>query len=332
MTRTTFPPFVCPNCRTPLTTLVNAYGCHECGRRYPVVAGIPDLRIESDRYLDLDEDRAKAMMLDDLGLDFAGTIHAYWQRTPEVPAPLAERYATNALGDERRLSSHLDRLASLGTTTGVLVDMGCGTGGLVAEAARRGFAAVGVDIALRWLVVARKRMEERGVRALVVAADAARPPFAHATFDTCVSTESLEHTSDQRGFLNGCRLMVRPGGCVYLCTANRFSLLVEPTVGLFGVGWLPRRIAPSYVRWRRNTRYQHFRAVSRSELLAIAGPSDRVRIGPAVLPVADSRGRARLSNIYQHLSRIAPTRALLVRVGPYLEFVEIPAPRRQLES
>jgi 2-polyprenyl-3-methyl-5-hydroxy-6-metoxy-1,4-benzoquinol methylase/uncharacterized protein YbaR (Trm112 family) len=322
MSAASFPPFVCPGCRTSLTTMVEAYGCHECGRRYPIVAGIPDLRIEADRYLDLDSDRAKAIMLDELQLDFAGTVAAYWERTPEVPMQFAQRYSANMLIDEQRLSPHLDRLAALGMTAGVLVDMGCGTGGIVSEAARRGFTAVGVDLALRWLVVARKRMEAQGIRTLLVAADAARPPFAHATFDVCVSIEALEHTDDQRGFLNGCRLMVRPGGCTYLCTANRFSLLVEPTVGLFGVGWLPRRIAPAYVRWRRNTRYQHFRAVSRSELLAIAGPGEGVRIGPGVLPLARSRGRAGVSKLHAGLSRIAPSRELLARFGPYLEFFE----------
>ena len=34
--------------------------CEGCGRNYPTVAGFPDFRLESDRYLDLDAERAKA--------------------------------------------------------------------------------------------------------------------------------------------------------------------------------------------------------------------------------------------------------------------------------
>ena len=65
--------------------------CATCGREYPVIAGIPDLRLHDDRYLTLEQDRDKARVLDAVDGEFADVVRAYWARTPEVPTPLAER-------------------------------------------------------------------------------------------------------------------------------------------------------------------------------------------------------------------------------------------------
>src|SRR5262249_51489987 len=58
------PPFLCPYCRGELAAAKDAQSCAACGRRYPVLFGIPDLRLSGDRYLDLDADRARAEELD----------------------------------------------------------------------------------------------------------------------------------------------------------------------------------------------------------------------------------------------------------------------------
>lgn len=322
------PPLACPWCRQPLTDTGDRLLCGPCPRTYPVVAGIPDLRVRPDRYLDLEEDRRKARELAALDhLGFEELVEAYWSRTPEVPAELAARYARTARAGTRRGEAVLDRLGVPGPGDRVL-DVGCGTGGLVEAAARRGAAAVGVDVALRWLVVARRRLDEAGLTARLVAADGAVLPFPSASFDLTTCIETLEHTADQRGLLQSCLLSVGPGGTGYLVTANRFSLAPEPTVGLWGVGYLPRSWATAYVRRRRATRYQFFRAVSAGELRAMAGPTSQVRIGPAPLPPpgdqASGAERA-VRQAYERLRASAPARPPLAAVAPFIELHRRPS-------
>lgn len=314
---------VCPLCRYPLRRGALDLQCRSCGRRYPVVAGIPDLRLRGDRYLSLEADRAKAVALDEVPGGFEDALRAYWAWTPEVPAPLAERYVRSTLDGVHRGDRHLDRAGAHG---GSLLDVGCGTGGLLVAAAHRGCAVAGVDIALRWLVVARRRLAEAGVDALLVAADGAVPPFPSASFDTVCCVEVLEHTSDQRGLLHWSRALARPDGRSYVVTANRFSILPEPTIGLVGVGWLPRSWAPAYVRLRRTTRYQYFRAPSVRELrewTAADGTDGRARrpvIAPAVLPAPGRSSPIRLLvRVYDALGTRAVPASLLLRIGPYVE-------------
>lgn len=312
---------VCPACRVTLDDQGDALGCTSCGRQFPVVAGIPDLRLRGDAYLSLDDDRAKAVALADLGGSFEDVLRAYWRRTPEVPAPLAERYVGTALDAARRGGHHLDRLGPL---AGPVLDVGCGTGGLLVAAAQRGHDVTGIDVALRWLVVAQRRLREAGTEARLVAADGALPPFPAGSFATVCCIEVLEHARDQRGLLHWCLAGARPGGRSYLVTANRYSVAPEPTVGLVGVGYLPRAWAPAYVRWRRATRYQHFRAPSRHELRAFVElDAPGAAVGPAILPPAPagaSRARRTAGAAYDRLRRSWAAPALGA-VAPYLEVV-----------
>ncbi len=312
---------VCPLCRTPLDDGDDRYRCRRCPRTYPIVAGIPDLRVRPDRYLTLEEDRAKARALaEHADLGFADLTRRYWEMTPEVPTELADRYVAAALDGERRGGAFLDE-TGVDVAEASLLEVGCGTGGLLAAAARRGARAVGIDLALRWLVVARRRLTEAGLDVPLVAADGAMPPFRPGTFDVTVSVETLEHTDDQRGLLHWCLASVRPGGTCRVVVANRFSLAPETTVRLWGVGFLPRAWAPAYVRWRRSTRYQFVRPVSVTELRAMLGPRSPAVIGPAPLPPPHPEaGRAELAvrELYRRMAR-SPMAPLLTRVAPFLE-------------
>lgn len=313
---------VCPRCRVDLEgSLTAGLHCRRCEHDYPVVAGIADLRLEPDRYLSLADDRAKAEALAALPGGFADVLAAYWRQTPEVPARLAAHYVERALDAARRADAHLERLGS-GPTN--VLDVGCGTGGMLIAAARRGIVPVGVDIALRWLVVARRALLEEGIDALVVAADGARLPFRRQSFDLVTCIEALEHTADQRGLVHACLAAARPEGHAYLVTANRFSLAPDPTLALWGTGLLPRRVSPGYVRWRRGTRSQFYRPPSRSRLRSLVGPLPGVAVGPAPLPSPPAAPAAVPSAVratYEALRRAPLGRRVLGPTCPYLEVV-----------
>ena len=89
-------PFVCPSCRSPLESRKEAFRCPACGRGYPVLFGIPDLRIKGDRYLDLEADRGRAEELDRAareGASFDDLLELYWRNTPGTPPAIAARAA-----------------------------------------------------------------------------------------------------------------------------------------------------------------------------------------------------------------------------------------------
>ena len=253
-------------------------------------------------------------------LPFPELLRRYWQMTPQVPSDLAERYVSIALDGHRRGAAFLED-ADIDCEGASLLDVGCGTGGLLEAAARQGARAIGVDVALRWLVVARRRLEQAGVDVPLVAADGAMLPFRAGTFDITVSVETLEHSEDQRGLLHSCLASVRPGGTCRLVVANRFSLAPETTVRLWGLGFLPRRWAPAYVRWRRATRYQFVRPISSTELQAMLGPRSSAVVVPGPLPFpGPDAGRLELAvrRLYRRASR-SPLAALVAPIAPFLE-------------
>ncbi len=323
------PEMVCPSCRRPLELRVSgSRHCPGCRRTYPEVAGIPDLRVTPDRFLGLDADRAKAERLAALGdLSFAELVDAYWRMTPEVPTELALRYARAMVEGARRAEVWLAGAWSPDVGARVL-DVGCGTGGLLVAAARRGAQVTGVDIALRWLVVARRHCDQSGVDAALVAADGAVLPFRLGSFDRVFSVNVVEHAADQRGLLHWCLLASGPGGSCRVIVNNRFSVAPDPVTNLLGIGWLPRPLAPPYARWRKGTRYEGMRPLSVRTARALIGLVPGITVGPAPLPdpfYEPSMVESGLRLTYEGLRCRVAARTLLAALSPNLEIVSRPS-------
>jgi ubiquinone/menaquinone biosynthesis C-methylase UbiE len=323
------PEVVCPYCRRSLELRISgSRRCRECRHTYPEVAGILDLRLSGDRFLDLDADRAKAERLAALAdLSFPELVDAYWRMTPEVPTQLAVRYARAMVEGARRAEVWLAGpwKSHLGAR---VLDVGCGTGGLLVAAARAGGSVTGVDIALRWLVVARRQCDQAGVTATLVASDGAVLPFHPGSFQRVFSVNVLEHAADQRGLLHWCLLASRPGGWCRMIVANRFSAAPDPVTNLLGIGWLPRRLAPHYGRWRRNTRYEAVRPLSARALRALVGLVPGVAVGPAPLPDplgVPSTAEKCVRRTYEELCSRAVLGASAGCFAPNLEMVARPS-------
>lgn len=306
-------------CRLELARHADGLRCAACRRSYPIVVGIPDLRVRGDAYLSIEDDRRKAEALASVPGTAADVLRAYWRATPEVPEALAERYLRRGLDGPGRAEPHLD---AIGRRGGSLLDVGCGTGGLLIAAARRGFAPIGVDVALRWLVIARRMLSDAGFDATLVAADGALLPFPAHSFDVVTCIEVLEHAPDQRGLLHSVLDAFGPGGVGYLVTANRFSVVPDPTVGLWGIGFLPHSVAVRYVARRRQTRYAFMHPRSHAELRATLGPGTDARISAAPLPGLPNgtpRRRTLAQATYEQVRRSSLGDTALAHFGPYLQ-------------
>lgn len=243
------PAFVCPRCRGPLLPEPDGFACTPCATRYPVLFGIPDFRLAPDPYLSLEEERAKAGRLHGLAaeMSFEALLDAYYAMTDDVPGPLATKFAAYVRGGVSRGETVLDRLAGAGP----LLDAGCGAGGLLVAAGRQGRAATGLDIALRWLVIAAKRLEEEGLPADLVCADLRAPPFPDGSFGAIAAVDVLEHLGEQSQASEAIARLAAPGARLYVAAANRHTLAPYPLAGLWGVGVLPRGLRSWYLKARR---------------------------------------------------------------------------------
>ena len=90
-------------------------------------------------------------------------VRAYWGMTPGTPDAAAARFVDHVMSAEQRSREWLATLGASADTGGAWLDIGTGTGDLATVVAERGITAVGIDIAMRWLVVARRRAELAGV-------------------------------------------------------------------------------------------------------------------------------------------------------------------------
>ncbi len=306
---------VCPACQSSLVEP----SCLGCGRTFPEVAGLPDLRLASDRFLDLSQERAKAERLAKLapGLDLKGLAEAYYAMTPDVEPRRRAFYLRHILDAETRGSA----LAALLPRTGKIVEIGCGTGGLLASAAKLGLDIEGVDIALRWLVVARRRLDDLGLSVPLIAASGDRLPYADASCDAVVVDSLLEHLDDPASAVREWARVLRPGGSLLIWSPNRFTLTVDPHVRLWGLGWLPRSWMPVYVRWRRGGAWPP-RCLSTREAHRMAAEAgfEAISVEPPRIPADWANGRPWLQRIlikaYSIGSRVAVLRNLIGAFGP----------------
>lgn len=286
--------------------------------------GIPDFRLYEDPLIGKLDDYRKGEKLQKAAesMSFAELVAHYWTLPtyPHTPPDLSARFIHHVLTDERRIAgwaSHLGAGESL-------LDVGCGAGVLVQVAHRSYTHAVGLDVGFRWLIVARRGLEEAGIAPRLVCGCADHLPFADGTFDTITSVALLEHLPSASLALGEFARVQKPGGRTIVWTSNRYSLAPEPHVRIWGVGFLPRRLMPAFVRWRRGLAYTGKTLLSRFELArtAVGVGYRHVAFHLPRLDAADLRYASPLerlaARLYEGVRRIAPLRYPTTVVFPAL--------------
>ncbi|HEY9778081.1 MAG TPA: methyltransferase domain-containing protein [Planktothrix sp.] len=333
----------CPLCKGSLSHTVRdggeAYSCSTCAQRYPVIAGIADFRVYSDPYIDLESDRNKGLRLVEQAkkVSFEELLKFYYSITPEVPADLAQYYTNHHLAGVTRGAGILRRFLAYGlrapATGERVIDLGCGTGGfLAAAAAQTGGEVIGVDVAFRWLVVARKRLEELGHKKVqLVCACADYLPFAENFADAIVAENLIEHVRNQRGLFAEIGRVRSAQSRVMARTVNRFAFGPEPHVGVWGVGYLPRHLMNGYVSAIKKIPYEHIHLQSQGELRSYISSSgqDDLAVSGALLSRDDYAHHSPARQIFfKTYSGLVQSRTILsglaTSVGPYLDVVSKP--------
>jgi SAM-dependent methyltransferase len=328
-------PLRCPRCRSPFRTGtpqsddVDRIECAGCGAIYPVRWGIPDLRgSATDPYLSSDEDlrAAERLWTESQRSGFADTLESYYRTNSRVTEAQARQFAHGAIAAEWRSQGVLNECLRATPGTGVggtFVDAGCGTGSLSLAATRAGFEVLGVDIGLRWLVLAGVRAREAGVRIQFACADSANLPITDASIDVVASEGLLENVPSAGSVMDEAARVLRPGGKFWAVTANRWSVGPDPHIGLPLGGWLGENLVRQYARWRGMVPPRRHLLSRRTVqfLLRTAGLRERV-VMPTPIADAQREGASAMVQMgvdgYRWLSRNAGGRQFLCAIGPTL--------------
>jgi SAM-dependent methyltransferase len=148
-----------------------------------------------------------------------------------------------------------------------IVDLGCSLGWFVETATQDGADAVGLDIDLPGLAIARK---ERDPLCNFLAADGEGLPFRDESVDVVVFNHIYEHVVDADDVMAEIRRVLKPDGIVYLGLGNRLGL-IEPHYRLPFLSWLPHGLADRYVRafGKADSYYERFRTLPGLERMTV---------------------------------------------------------------
>jgi SAM-dependent methyltransferase len=251
-------------------------------------------------------------------------LQLYYRLKPEA-RDLHEAHLAHLAGEEDQARSALDLMEQrrLFQPRDAVLEVGCGLGQYLSAAAARVPEVAGVDVSFSFLLLARHRLNGRG---LLVAAEAERLPFAEASFAAVIAADVIEHLADQRRAIEEMSRVLQPGAALFISTPNRFSLSPEPHVGLWGVGYLPRRWARRYVARRRGIYYevQLLSAAALGRMLRAHFPGRIRLLLPGLSPRQLERFsplKRRIARAYLALRRLPVVRGIFYLFGPFFHVV-----------
>lgn len=335
--------FVCPLCQGSLDITATGYGCGMCKKDFPLHAGIPDFRVFADPYLDFqeDHDRTEIVLAGLEKYELEKLLEYYWSFSDITPVDLRSKFVRSAMLGEKRAKRILETFGDGTFHTNIsakkVLEIGSGTGNFLALAMEQFEQVVGIDIAMRWLHVSRRRFMDKGLPAPpLVCCCAEYLPFADDSFDLVAATSTLEFVQDQVKVLSEAARVLTDDGAFYLSTANRYSLARDPYSYLWGVGFLPRKWHAKYVYWRSRAVYKT-RTLSYKELDSRAAANFSSR--QFTLPDIDSITLKQFSaftrfqvHVYRAVKKLPGISHLFKLIGPGWDVVLSNSARKERES
>jgi SAM-dependent methyltransferase len=191
----------CPLCRGELSAECRCQKCFTC---YDAPEGIPNLRLASDRRVEV--------------------VRRFYEETPFPGYPARDSLAWLHARAER---SDFARLLNQAIPSNArILDIGCGTGQMSLYLARARRLVIGADLTRKSLelgAAAARRFQL--TRVLFVETDLHCPGLREASFDVVYSSGVLHHTVNPRKSFARIVQLARPGGMIVLGLYNVFARL-----------------------------------------------------------------------------------------------------------
>jgi len=119
----------------------------------------------------------------------------------------------------------VEQVVSFGLTSGWLLDLGCGPGGIALKIARRlpEVRVVGIDFSVNMIRAARRAAQEQGLtgQATFLVGDGNRLGLADGCFDFVLSNSLLHHLHQPLAVLDEMRRVAKPGAIILLRDLRR---------------------------------------------------------------------------------------------------------------
>jgi SAM-dependent methyltransferase len=317
----------CPKCRNVLLEEEGGVRCKGCASHYESVGGLLDLRLlpNGSAY---ETDRAAALRLlkEGEGLSLEELVHhvscTRWSKE------IARLRTRQVMSHTSRLRKEIRGWLQRGVgSDGTFLDVGCGSGALLAAAAAEGCNGIGIDRSMVQLVVAHRMIAEWGGKPVLAAALGEALPLADDSVSGVISLDVIEHVDDRATYLREIDRVTVAGGHVALSTPNRYSLTAEPHIFVWGVGWLPGSLQKRYVKWRTGRNYDHTRLLSTGQAARLLRQHTRFQFDLLVPPVPEEEishfppYRAALARLYNRLASFSWTHWVFLRIGPFFRIV-----------
>lgn len=314
----------CPACQGDLDAREDRYSCRKCPADYPLVAELPDFRVDAPAWIDFDHDRARAIHVDAVarkeGLQ-AAILDVF--RNSRKFDERKSQYRLNQVmaGIEkcsREMSGWLDPL-----TNAPSFDLGVGPGQFVAAAARQGQVMSGIDVSLEWLMVAKHWARSFGVEPMLAGALAERLPLKDGALGSVISYDVIEHVGDQKRYASEIGRVLAPGGTIAMVTPNRFSLSPEPHAHVWGVGYLPVKWQAGWVKLMSGREYTYCRLLSVGEIKRLFRAEAGIELSVVFPEISDeeiaqfSDRKTTLARVYNRVSQSALVAPLMPFAGAY---------------
>lgn len=133
----------------------------------------------------------------------------------------------------------------------LVLDLGCGTGGIALAFALKHAHVVGLDVDESTVKLAIVRSKEENVKVHFLVSDGMMCPFPDSSFDIIVCNDVFEHVSNKEELAHEISRLLKDGGMVYISAPSKWSpwnILWDDHTGLPFITLMPKKIQNFFVK------------------------------------------------------------------------------------
>lgn len=204
------PHTISPCCHANLAWRKQEVVCDQCGHKFPITDGIPQLFWPHEKINDTS--------------DVTEMVKAFYE---ETPFPNYDDHdSVRSLIEKSRRGAYARRLDETIPYNAKVLEVGCGTGQLTNFLGISCRQVIGTDMCLNSLRLGQAFRKQHGLdRVRFMQMNLFRPAFKPGQFDVLLCNGVLHHTADPYGGFRNLVPLVKPGGYIIIGLYNKYGRL-----------------------------------------------------------------------------------------------------------
>ncbi|MDW7755825.1 MAG: methyltransferase domain-containing protein [Brevefilum sp.] len=256
---------VCPACKNQIILHGDFVICQSCRLQYPLVHGIIDLR-----YPQVNDDLETATMAAQFDQSSFEELLSIMLSEHLLNAQMLKdtlAYYEDQIDRTRRMMDMFANTIAINFNYPNpirVLDLGCGSGAGVIALSERFSQVIGLDSSLAQLLLAKKALDNTPIsNYLLICGFANCLPFKDQSLDSIQALNVLEHVMTIEPVISEISRTLLHDGTFIADSRNRFDVFFpEPHTGIRFLGFLPQKIIPKFVLWRKKMQYEQTRLLS----------------------------------------------------------------------